>query len=78
MLTMERNALHNLNIAQIWNLIDNEDRIKVRKLEKLNTKCIKIKYGIIFNDTCINEELFPSYTNKFICIYTNINDNIYL
>ena len=51
MLTIERNALHNLNREHILNLIDTEVRIKIWKLEKLNTKCIKLKYGIIFNDS---------------------------
>ena len=51
MVSMERNALHNLNIGQILNLIDIDVRRKVRKLEKLNTKCIKLKCAIIFNDT---------------------------
>ena len=62
MLTTERNPLHNLKLGQILNLTDIEVRINVKKLEKLNTKCIKAKYGIILNDTCIKEGLFPSYT----------------
>ena len=66
MLTMERNVLTILiNILQILNLIDLEVRIKVRKLEKLNTKRIQIKCAITFeilNDICTKAWLFPSYT----------------
>jgi hypothetical protein len=40
----------------------------VRLIEKNNKKIVNKKYALVFNQTCINEELLPNYTNIYIII----------
>jgi hypothetical protein len=44
----------------------------VRLIEKNNKKIVNKKYALVFNQTCINEELLPNYTNIYIYIYIYI------
>ena len=61
-----------LNIGQLLFLLPNPElKQKVRILEKLNKRFINAKIGIIFNGTCLNEGLFPAYTNIYIYIYSS-------
>lgn len=34
---------------------------KFRKIEKLTKKCVNIKGSIKFNQTCLNNGIFPNY-----------------
>ena len=43
--------------------------MKIRALEKLNKKKINAKFGVFFNEVCLNERLVPNYTNIYIYIY---------
>lgn len=40
----------------------------IRSIEKVNKKLIDNKYSLVFNTTCINENLLPKYTNIYIYI----------
>ena len=40
-----------------------------RKIEKLKSKIINLKWSVIFNDTCLKENLWPNYTKKIFDIY---------
>ena len=34
---------------------------KFRKIEKLSRKCVNLQGAIIFNKTCLNDELYPKF-----------------
>ncbi len=40
-----------------------ERRKSVRELEKISTKIIKEKCSLLFNSTCLKEQILPKYTN---------------
>lgn len=47
----------------------NEDNKKIiRNIESLNKKIINAKLSVLFNKTCISNNLLPSYTNIYIYI----------
>ena len=59
-----------LNFGQLLHLLNNEElKNKIRNFEKQKKKVISAKYGILFNQTCLNEELYPTFTNIYIYIY---------
>ena len=35
----------------------------IRRKEKLSKKNVKAKYAIVFNQTCLQENILPAYTN---------------
>ena len=49
----------------ILNIINRECLIKFRNLEKNKIKLVTVKSHLLFNITCVNNELLPNYT-KFI------------
>ena len=52
-----------MNLAQnIFNL-PREKKCVIRRVERLLIKEINLKYDLVFNETCINEGLLPTYTN---------------
>ena len=62
--------LSNLSFGQLLHLLDSDDlKNKIRNYEKQKKQIISAKYGIIFNQTCLNEGLYPTFTNIYICIY---------
>ena len=44
---------------------------KFRKLENNSKKLITSKWSIVFNETCLKENLLPIYSNIYICICFN-------
>ena len=46
-------------------LLNPQEKAFFRKLEKVQTKIIKCKYSIIFNKTCLKENIFPRYSNNY-------------
>ena len=42
---------------------DNNEKIAFRKIERLQNKIIKQKCHLQFNETCIVNKMFPTYTN---------------
>ena len=56
--------LFNMSFGQLLHLLDNEELKKeIRNFEKQKKHIISAKYGIIFNQTCLNEGLYPTFTN---------------
>ena len=52
-----------MNFAElIFNIPMNERKI-IRKIEKIEKKIIDNKYALVFNQTCIKENILPIYTN---------------
>ena len=39
---------------------------QIRNFEKKKKKILSAKYGILFNQTCLNEELHPTYSYIYI------------
>ena len=52
-----------VNFGQLLFRLNNQDRSLVRNLEKLYRKQIQSSYGVVFNETCLNENLLPKYTD---------------
>ena len=40
-----------------------------RHIEKLTLRCVHLKNAIEFNETCLNNGIFPNYCHIFIYIY---------
>ena len=60
-----------LNFGQLLHLLDNDLENIIRNFKKQKKQIISAQYGILFNQTCLNEELYPAYTNIYIYIYTH-------
>ena len=43
-----------------------EQRKSVREVEKLSGKLTKLKCSLLFNSTCLKEEILPNYSNIYI------------
>ena len=54
---------NDFNIGQLLYRLSFSKKKIVRDMEKVNKKLIQNKYDILFNETCIKEELLPNYTN---------------
>ena len=65
-----------LNFGQLLHLLDNELKNIIRNFENTPQKIISAQYGIVFNQTCLNEELYHAYPN--IYIYILLKDMTYL
>ena len=46
---------------------------KIRYLEKLQKKLVKANIAILFNRTCVNENILPNFTDIYVYIYMNGN-----
>ena len=42
--------------------LPNYIRKQIRKLENIKTKIRKSKWSLVFNDTCLKENILPNYT----------------
>ena len=45
-----------------------EFRKSFRHNEKLTLRCVHLKHGVEFNETCLNNGIFPKYCHIYICI----------
>ena len=62
-----------LYIGQLLFLLPNAElKQRVRNLERFYKRYISAKTGILFNKTCVNDGLFPNYTNIYMYILTKI------
>ena len=61
-----------MNIGAILHQLPESDRKVIRKKEKLLKKVIKTKYAIVFNQTCLKEDILPAYT------HTHTHTHIYI
>ena len=48
-----------------------------RKVENSLVNIVKISSHLCFNETCVNNNILPTYTNIYIYIYIYIYINIY-
>ena len=51
-------AFLTLNFGQLLHLLDNELKNIIRNIEKQRKPIISAQYGILFHQTCLNEELY--------------------
>ena len=72
---------NDFNFGRLLALLSNENKKKFRRLEKLRESFIKNKFGVIFNQTCLN--IFKHhdrvFTNQEIfrnCPYINVVQRI--
>jgi len=52
---------------QILSVIPPPLLVKVKALEKLNKHKVAAPYGVLFNETGIEEDLLPEYTMTCLC-----------
>ena len=56
-----------LNFGQLLHELNNVDtKHKIRFYEKINKRILLTNYGIYFNQLCLNEGLYPIFTNIYI------------
>ena len=68
-----------LTFSELLYPLNNDLKNQIRNFEKQKRQILSAKYGILFNQTCLNEELHPTYTNIvnqhiyiYICIFVYI------
>ena len=49
----------------IYDLLPQQKQL-IRNIEKHNRKLCGIKYSLVFNKNCINENILPTYANIYI------------
>ena len=52
-----------MKIGQLIFHLPAEKKQKIRRIEKINKKIASVKSSLVFNRTCIKENLLPKYTN---------------
>ena len=52
-----------MNIGQLLYQCDNDTKNLFRKIERTRKKIVETEWSIKFNNICINEQLWPTYTN---------------
>ena len=57
-----------LKFGQLLHLLDNELKNIIRNFGKQKKQIISAQYGKLFNQTCLNEELYPASSNIYIYI----------
>ena len=67
-----------VNLGSLIFNLQPECRKSVRDLEKVSVKLIKQKCSLLFNSTCLKEDILPTYTNIYIYIYIYIYMYIYI
>ena len=53
-----------MTIGELLYQCDNESRNIFRKYEKIDKKIIDSKWSKNFNEICLQEDLWPTYTNS--------------
>ena len=63
-------AYSNLNFGQLLHRIENTDiKNNIRSYENIKKRILSARYGILFNQICLDEGLYPILTNINIYIY---------
>ena len=64
-------AYSNLNFGQLLHELENaEIQNKIRLYEKTKKRILLANYGILFDQICLDEGLYPIFTNTKIYLYT--------
>ena len=58
-----------MTLGEIIFQFPNNIKIIIRQLEKLERKRVKANMAILFNRTCINENILPQFTNIYEYMY---------
>ena len=59
-----------MNIGNLIFTLPAWQKTLVRKTEKENLKIAKTKSSLVYNTTCLKENLLPTYTNViYFCVY---------
>ena len=71
-----------LTFGELLHPLDGDLKNQIRNIEKQKNQILSAKYGILFNETCLNEEIHLTYTSIYIYIYwiscNNIGDELFL
>ena len=54
-----------INIRDLLRRLSEEERKVFRELESTKKKIINAQFAVIFNQTCINENLLPHFTINY-------------
>ena len=63
------------NFANFLFLFNQETRKLIRNIENIEKKLINCQLAVVFNETCLNEDILPIYTNIYMYRSTNIVHN---
>ena len=58
-----------MNFGEFLHLHPENIKKLIRKIENLENKLVNARVPIVFNKTCLNENLLPTFTNIYIYIY---------
>ena len=59
-------------------LIIQKSRRLLRNIENIEKKLINCQLAAVFNETCLNEDILPIYTNIYIYIYVYAVETFFL
>ena len=77
----ERRNASQVNFVELLNCLNPQLKAQVRSLEKLNKRKVQALFGVKFNQTCINENVLPNYTDIYIYIQircTEVSPSVYI
>ena len=55
--------------GQAIRILNQQQKSTIRKVENISRKIVQTEAAVYFNQICIQEDLLPTYTNIYICIY---------
>ena len=61
-----------MNFGELIYLQPDNVKKLLRKIENIEKKLANARVAILFNETCLNENILPNFTNIYIYIYVNI------
>ena len=61
-----------IDVSDVLLRLSHDERKAFRLLESTKKKIINAQFAVIFNQTCITENLLPHFTNIYIYIYIYI------
>ena len=67
-----------MNFGEFLHLHPENIKKLTLKDENLENKLVNARVAIVFNKTCLNENLLPTFTNIYIYIYIYIYISIHL
>ena len=60
-----------MNFREFLYIQPDNIKTQVRNIENLEKKLANERVAIVFNKTCLNENLLPTFTNTYIYILVN-------
>ena len=65
-----------MTISELILTLPPDTKSLIRSMEKTTRKIINTQLSLVFNKTCIQENLLPAYTNIYIYIYISVINNM--